>query len=496
MTIGTKLRVVSGCILFVPLLFAVVCVAVLTIIFTSGNSDIITGNFEATDNISLAYDACMYIDQAYREQLENNGDENIFDVYPDEIHKQGMLYVNIVKNGSEIFTHKSEEYELPKNFESIKKNASKVTGKSFTIEGDNIIFKTDIEHDGDEYEILLLGHTRKISLYERNGKLYLQIFLVNVLFISIVFITIYNFTKILQRSVFKRIEYSLRTLSDGVEKVKSGDLDFRIKYDRHDEFKPICDSFNLMVEYLKESVENTQRHEQNQKEVLMSISHDIFSPLTSIKAYVEGIQNGIAATPEAQKRYLDVIKSKAEQIEKMVSELLFFSRLEYEQESDRNKTMDLKLFIEEYVEASDNDYAVKNVQLSVSHCDEAKVYGDKMLVSRLFTNIIDNSAKYSNKPICHVDISLQSKTDHCVLIISDDGPGVGNANLEHIFEIFFRSDAARQQTKQGSGIGLSTAANIVRKSMRGEIHAENAPNGGLKIIMELPLLKNYDNKNE
>ncbi|MCM1364048.1 MAG: HAMP domain-containing histidine kinase [Faecalibacterium sp.] len=489
MTIGNKLRFMSGLFLFVPLIFAVICIAILYIIFVMGDVNVIRGYFESVDNTQIAYEACIYMDSAYRKQLEETGDENILDIYPEHYENNGVLHVIVTKNGEKIYDFKSEEYEIPDNYDELLKLVENVQDNMFTISGKNIIFKSVIENNGNTYEVTAMGELRKISLYDKNAQLILQWFMVNVLFIGIVVLIVYLLTKFLHRTIFKRIEYSLNMLSDGVEKISSGDLDFRIDYDKSDEFKPICDSFNTMADHLKESVEMTQRQKQSQKEVLMSISHDIFSPLTSIKAYVEGIQNGIATTPEAQQKYLDVIKAKAEQIEKMVSELLFFSRLEYEHESNTYETIDLKEFIEEYTASVDNDYAVKNVQISISRCDEAKVYGNKSLTARMLTNIIDNSAKYSNKPVCHVDVSLTADTDECTLEISDDGPGVGEANLEHIFDIFFRSDAARQQTKQGSGIGLSTVSNIVQKSMHGRIHAENIPSGGLKIIIKLPLVK-------
>ncbi|MCM1545069.1 MAG: HAMP domain-containing histidine kinase [Ruminococcus sp.] len=489
MTIGNKLRFISGCILFIPLIFAIVCVAILYIIFVMGDINVIRGYFEAVDNTQLAYEACVYMDKEYRKQLETTGDENILDIYPENYESSGMLHAFVTKNGKTIYETTSEEYEIPDNYDEILSSVENVSDNVFTISGKNIIFKSVIESNGNIYEVVATGETRKVSLYDRNAKLVLQWFTTNVFFIAVVVILIYFLTKFLHRTVFKRIEYSLDMLSNGVKKIRSGDLDFRIDYDKSDEFKPICDSFNLMAEYLKQSVETTQRQEQNQKEVLMSISHDIFSPLTSIKAYVEGIQNGIASTPEAQKKYLDVIKAKAEQIEKMVSDLLFFSRLEYEQNASNNEAINLKGYIEEYVASVDNDYAVKNVQLSVSRCDDAMIHGDKMLLERMFTNIIDNSAKYSNKPVCHVDISLTSGDESCTLEISDDGPGVAEANIEHIFEIFYRSDSARQQTKQGSGIGLSTVSNIVHKSMHGKIHAENISSGGLKLVIDLPLVK-------
>ena len=93
-------------------------------------------------------------------------------------------------------------------------------------------------------------------------------------------------------------------------------------------FSLVCDAFNEMAVRLKESVEQTMKNEQSRKELLAGISHDIRSPLTSIQAYVEGLIDGIADTPEKRKKYLLTIKQKSESISNMVSQIFTFSKME------------------------------------------------------------------------------------------------------------------------------------------------------------------------
>lgn len=123
----------------------------------------------------------------------------------------------------------------------------------------------------------------------------------------------------------------LELLSYGVDQISRGNLDYRLEYSKDDEFLPVCTAFNGMAERLERSVELARRNEENRKELLLDISHDLRSPLTSIRAYVEGLSDGVASTPEMQKRYLDTIKRKTEDIEKMVSALFAYSKLNMEE---------------------------------------------------------------------------------------------------------------------------------------------------------------------
>ena len=132
----------------------------------------------------------------------------------------------------------------------------------------------------------------------------------------------------LSRFVFRRIERPLAVLSDGVHQISAGNLDHRIVYGEDDEFRRVCDDFNGMAAHLQASIEQVQKNERNRKELLTGISHDLRSPLTSIKAYVEGLQDGVAATPEARRAYLDVVKQKTDDIIGMVSQLFLYSKMD------------------------------------------------------------------------------------------------------------------------------------------------------------------------
>lgn len=486
MSIGGKLRLVNGIMLFVPVLLAVLGITVIYLSIGSGDYGNILEYLNDSDNVSDVYSMCNQLYNEYQSLIESevNVNEKMIDALVADNEDIGS--VEIKKNSEIIYERKDE----PDNFEYIEYDVFPDTGDNnqFIVSNGKIYFRGVIEKDNSVYEINICNKVSPMGSVKRNNKFYSDWIKTNVFFLIIVIVIVHSLSNLFYKSIFKRVEYSLGILSDAVDKISDGDLEYRINYDRDDEFKPICDDFNLMTLRLYESVNMIQKQEQNRKEIIMSISHDLFSPLTSIKAYVEGIESGIASTPEIQKKYLNTIKIKAEQIESMVSELLLFSKLEFEEYMPLNEQMDLGEFMKEYIDAVENDYRMRNICLTLEKCDSVSIVGDKSLVSRMITNIIDNSGKYSNKSECHVNVSLENKGDTCILNITDDGPGIPEESIGNIFDIFYRSDAARNHTGMGSGIGLSIVNSIATKTLKGAIRAENT-GSGLAMIIQIPTIK-------
>lgn len=488
MTISGKLRLVSSIVLIFPLFLATVSVTIIYLTFVTGNYAEITGLLVEVDNTNYAYQAYEYIDDEFHKMLDKGGEPDITQMFlTPENKEQGIVYLQMTKNGELIYTTRS--MPKPSNFEELYSSVKGVDEKVFSIIDENIIFIITAQHDGDIYEIAATGMVRSFNLSEKTSDFYVNTIIINLFFTVIVILSAHALSKYLNKIVFNRVEYSLELLSEGVEKITDGDLSYRIEYNRDDEFTPICNCFNIMAQQLQQSTETIQMQERSRKEMFMSITHDIFSPLTSIKAYVEGIQDGIAATPQAQQKYLEIIKSKAIQIEQIVTQIIHYTKLEYDEISVQKEKINLKDFLESYVEDIEAEYAFKNVQIYISRCDNVTIMGDKGNLSRLMSNLVENSHKYSDKETCHIDISLTAKENTCVLKVADDGPGVAPASIDHIFEVFYRGDAARQQKNRGCGIGLSVVHNIATKHLCGTVKAENCQTGGLAVIIEIPTVK-------
>ena len=294
------------------------------------------------------------------------------------------------------------------------------------------------------------------------------------LLLTIVFTNTY-----LTRSLFRHISQPLDVLVAGVERIQRGDLDSLIAYAEEDEFKAACDAVDLMAAKLKAALEDEQRRAQSRKELIAGMSHDLKSPLTSIRAYSEAIRDGVAATPEARQRYIETVCRKEQEIEDMVNRLFEFSKLDLSDMPLNMRTLDAHALILS-VAADYSDRA----DIAVSLPAGCAVKADESQFARIAKNIFDNAVKYSGRARVHVDVTAEDSGDKIRLCFADDGQGVDEAQREKLFDVFYRADPARRRGLDGSGIGLA----VVRKAaeeMGGAAEAEASPLGGLCIAVTL-----------
>lgn len=333
--------------------------------------------------------------------------------------------------------------------------------------------------DGLQYTIYLFGWNHAQQSYDH---LKIALAMSCVIIGCTIVLSIFLTNRFLTKFVFQKIEEPLDILTNGVHEIRDGNLDYRIAYDRQDEFRPICEDFNKMAGRLKESVDRIQQQERSRKELIAGISHDIRSPLTSIQAYVEGLLDGIAKTPEAQKRYLETIKTKAEDLEHIVSQLFLFSKMELEKYPENLRVLRLDDAIRDMVSALQEEYRQKGLRISME-LEPVTMHADPVQLQRIVMNILENSLKYKDKAQGNIQIVLNRTGTGCRLSFSDDGPGVPEEALPHLFEVFYRSDPARQNPNKGSGLGLAIVASAVQR-MGGTAIARPSALGGLEINID------------
>jgi len=293
--------------------------------------------------------------------------------------------------------------------------------------------------------------------------------------------------RLLSKFVFKKIEQPLAVLSDGVHHISAGNLDYRIAYGENDEFRQVCDDFNNMAEHLQLSIEEVQKNERNRKELLSGISHDLRSPLTSIKAFVEGLQDGVAATPQAQRAYLAVVRQKTEDIISMVSQLFVYSKMDMGNYPTSPEALDIGKELADYVAASKEEYDGLRIETAQVPAG-IHAYADPVQLRSVFANILTNSAKYKTKDMATAAIGCSLQDGTIRIQFEDDGPGVPEDALPKLFEAFYRGDPSRNHPDQGSGLGLAIAQKAVER-MGGRIYARNIEGGGLRIVVEIPTMK-------
>ena len=220
--------------------------------------------------------------------------------------------------------------------------------------------------------------------------------------------------------------------------------------------------------------------------LLANISHDLKTPVTSIKGYVEGIRDGVADTPEKMNRYLDTIYAKAETIDDMVNNLSMFSKLELSRMTFDFEMGDINAFLRGLAEDYRLDIEKNGVELvNKIPQEKAVVKIDYEKMSRVFSNIIDNAVKYrsDNKPV--LEITTFTRDKGVYVCISDNGIGIEEKELKNVLEGFYRVDSSR--SIKGSGLGLGIVKQIVEKH-GGKIWLKSEGLGkGTTAIIYLPI---------
>lgn len=263
--------------------------------------------------------------------------------------------------------------------------------------------------------------------------------------------------------VYRSIATPLVKLKKATQNIKDGNLDFVLDVQGNDEFAELCQDFEEMRRRLKESTEEKSLIEKENKELISNISHDLKTPITAVKGYVEGIMDGVADTPEKMDRYVRTIYNKTNEMDHLINELTFYSKID----TNRIPYTFSKLNVEDYfgdcAEEVGLEMETKGIELVYANYVENNVLviADGEQIRRVIHNIISNAIKYMDKSRGIIQIRIKDVGDFIQVEIEDNGKGIGPKDLPYIFDRFYRTDVSRNSSKGGSGIGLSIVKKIL-----------------------------------
>jgi len=321
--------------------------------------------------------------------------------------------------------------------------------------------------------------------YEENDPLswwFLPIF-------STLIITVFIISRVLSKFLFKNILISLDVLATGVEEISEGNLDYTIEQNMGNEFDAISRNFNEMATRLSQMVKAQQTDEQSRKELIAGISHDLRTPLTSIKIYLEGLKKGVATTPKMQEKYLNIIEEKADHMEYIINQLFQFSQMDIGEFPLKMETVDIGNELEKLIIRLSDEFSDKGLAVSLlENVQGVFVFMDVIQFKNVMENLLNNSLKYGKKENGQVDIRCLKENEKVIIKVTDNGDGVPEDMLTQIFDVFYRNDKSRNSAVKGSGLGLAISSKIIHR-FNGTIEAENTINGGLCIIITLPMIE-------
>ena len=310
-----------------------------------------------------------------------------------------------------------------------------------------------------------------------------------ILLVVILIITNGLLTYYVSRSIIRPI----RKLQNAASMIKDGNLNVAIKAESKDELGQLAQGFEEMRVRLKESIDLQLAYEENRKELIANISHDLKTPITNIKGYVEGIRDGVANTPQKMERYIQTIYTKAIDLDHMIDQLFLYSKLDIQRLPFHFERIPFDQYLLDYVEELRFDVEEMNVEitLNMDKNEKYEVIGDREQIKRVITNIVDNSLKYMDKEDKELHFHLSVMDSYVLFKMEDNGPGINEKSLPFIFDQFYRADLARGTEKGGSGLGLSIAKRIIEEH-HGSIWAENNKGQGITILFTLKKAGEHD----
>lgn len=306
--------------------------------------------------------------------------------------------------------------------------------------------------DGSEGSFFVI--TKANPIVSRELFIDMAISIMVILIITSIFLT-----KWISMGVFEPINQ----LNIAMQNIAEGNLEYMLPDKNDGEIGDLYRNYEDMRLRLKESTDEKILAEKQNKELVSNISHDLKTPITAIKGYVEGIMDGVADTPEKMDKYIKTIYNKANDMDRLINELTVYSGIDSNRIPYHFHRINVAEYFGDCIEEVGLDLESKNIELNYSNLvsQDAVIIADPEQLKRVINNIIGNSVKYMDKQHGEIDIRILDEIDSIRVEIEDNGKGIAARDLPNIFERFFRTDASRNSAQGGSGIGLSIVKKII-----------------------------------
>jgi signal transduction histidine kinase len=277
----------------------------------------------------------------------------------------------------------------------------------------------------------------------------------------------------------------LEKMSASVRQIAEGDLDIQLPSSRISEIAEVQNGFHVMVDSLKKSFQKQVELEEERRFVVAAVAHDLRTPLFALRGYLDGLEQGIADTPEKKAKYLAVCKEKSAQLDRLVEELFTFAKTEYHEMELNNNMIDLSLVLKKSIDSLNPQAQQKDIFIIADHlASDCKVKGDSHLLERAMNNLIDNAVRHTPRN-GKIIVNCNKNNHQVTFTIQDSGEGFSSEELERVFEPLYRGEESRNRSTGGAGLGLTISQRIIRQH-GGELVVGNHPEGGAILTGWMP----------
>ncbi len=263
--------------------------------------------------------------------------------------------------------------------------------------------------------------------------------------------------------IYQGVSTPLYKLTRATKSIRDGNLDFEVPPEGVEEIRELCEDFEEMRIQLKQANEEKLENDRQNRELISNISHDLRTPITAVKGYVEGIMDGVADTPEKMDRYIRTIYNKTNEMDRLINELTFYSKINTNRIPYNFNKVNVQSFFGDAAEALENELTSKGIAFSYDNAvgSDVTIIADVEQLGRVINNIVGNSVKYMDKDEKKIDLRVRDTGDEVEIVIADNGKGIASRDLGKIFDRFYRADSSRSASQGGSGIGLSIVKKIL-----------------------------------
>ena len=413
------------------------------------------------------------------ETIDQNPDKLTDRTYLEDINERlgaNSTYILVTKDNEEIYSG------LPE-----KKEMGSVRSAGEARESADVIFNNSPYHiqvktltfsDGSAGVLYILTNITQLIPA-------MQDYLSRILLLAVLILSVMSGLTMfwLYRSIIRPIN----KLKEAADNITAGNLNVSVTAETEDEIGELCTAFEAMRIKLKGQIEQNMQTEKDSKELISNISHDLKTPMTSIKGYVEGLMDGVADTPEKRDRYIRTIYNKVNDMNTLVDELFLYAKLDSNAVTYSFIKLNAGDYFQDCAEELSLDLSEQGVDFGFfNYMDpDVIIIADPEQLKRVISNIIGNSVKYAS-PDRDLQISLRlSEEEEFIRVeIEDNGKGIAKKELPLVFERLYRTDASRNSSKGGSGLGLSIAKKIIEEH-GGKIWAQSTENVGTTMIFVL-----------
>jgi len=292
-------------------------------------------------------------------------------------------------------------------------------------------------------------------------------------------------TLIIGYFVSRNITSPIHKMSEAARSIEKGDFSKRVRVNTTDEFGDLAGAINKMADELQVKIDNLQKLDKIRTDFVANVSHELKTPLTSIKGFVETLEDGAIDDKENARKFVTIIRKHVEKLDNIINDLLDLAAIEGGGEKIDIDKVSMNILLDEVVWGFGQMLSVKEQQMNVDYKgNDFEIRGDKDKIEQVLVNLVDNAIKYTGKN-GKITASLFEKKDAVMLVIEDNGIGISKEHLDRIFERFYRVDKARSRELGGTGLGLS----IVKHSVmlhKGHIDIDSELTKGTKITIVLP----------